>query len=155
MDVGQPTVFLGQYEHAIDEKGRLAIPARFRSELADGLYLTAGVDRCLNILTPQAWQDRADQVSALPWLSPEARQVQRNMFAMAVHLLPDKLGRIVIPQYLRNHAGLATDVVVAGVFDRIEVWDRTAWERLQADFLERGSDQVQALSNLMGRPTGT
>jgi MraZ protein len=148
-------VFLGQYEHAIDEKGRLAIPARFRSELAEGLYLTAGVDRCLNILTPQGWQARADQVAGLPWLSPDARQVQRNMFAMAVHLVPDKLGRIVIPQYLRNHGGLGADVVVAGVFDRIEVWDRTAWEQLQADFLERGSDQVQALSGLMGRPTSS
>jgi MraZ protein len=147
-------VFLGQYDHSVDEKGRLAIPVRFRAELADGLYLTAGVDRCLNILTPQAWQQRADEISALPWLNTDARQVQRNMFALATHLVPDKLGRIVVPQYLRNHAGLGTDVIVAGVFDRIEIWDRAAWERLRDDFMERGVEQVQGLAGLPGKQAG-
>lgn len=147
-------MFLGQYEHAIDDKARLAIPARFRADLADGLYLTAGVDRCLQILTPQAWQVTAEGIANLPWLNPDARQVQRNLFALATHLVPDRLGRIVIPPYLRNHAGLNTEVVVAGVFDRIEVWDRAAWERLRGDFLERGTEQVQNLSSLLGKPVG-
>jgi MraZ protein len=147
-------VFLGQYEHAIDEKGRLAIPARFRAELADGLYLTAGVERCLHILTPQAWQTTAGAIADLPWLNPDARQVQRNLFALATHLVPDKLGRIVVPAYLRTYADLGADVVVAGVFDRIEVWDRASWERLRADFMARGVEQVQGLSELM-KPTGT
>jgi MraZ protein len=147
-------VFLGQYEHAIDEKGRLAIPARFRAELAEGLYLTAGVDRCLHVLTPQAWQVMAEEIATLPWLNQSARQMQRNLFALATHLVPDKLGRIVIPQYLRNHAGLGTDVVVAGVYDRIEVWDQAAWQSLRNDFMENGVEQGEGLSDLLPRTQG-
>jgi MraZ protein len=148
-------VFLGQYEHAIDDKGRLAIPARFRAELSDGLYLTAGVERCLHILTPGAWQTMAEAVANLPWLNPDARQVQRNLFALATHLVPDKLGRIVVPPYLRSYAELGAEVVVAGVFDRIEVWERASWERLRADFIDRGVEQVQGLSGLVGPPGAT
>lgn len=147
-------MFVGQHEHTLDDKGRLAIPVRFRGELAEGLYLTAGVDRCLVILTPQAWQATAEGIASLPWLSPEARQVQRNLFALATHLVPDKLGRIVIPQYLRAHASLRSDVIVAGVFDRIEVWDREAWQRLRDDFLEKDAHQLQNLTELMRRPGG-
>ena len=145
-------MFLGQYDHTIDDKGRLAIPARFRSELAEGLYLTAGVDRCLQILTPQAWQVTAEGIASLSWLNPDARQVQRNLFALATHLVPDKLGRIVVPLYLRQHAGLGTEVIVAGVYDRVEIWDRAAWQRLRSDFMERGAEQVQGLSELLRRP---
>ena len=147
-------MFLGQYDHTIDDKGRLAIPARFRSELAEGLYLTAGVERCLHVLTPQAWQVMAESIASLPWLDPNARQVQRNLFALATHLIPDKLGRIVIPQYLRSYAELGAEVVVAGVYDRIEIWDRAAWERLRGDFMERGVEQVQSLSELVRKPGG-
>ena len=142
-------MFLGQYEHSIDDKGRLAIPARFRADLADGLYLTAGVDHCLHVLTPAAWQHLAEGIAALPWLNADARQVQRNLFAMATFLAPDRLGRIVVPNYLRTYGGLGSEVVVAGVFDRIEVWDRDTWERLRADFAAHGSTQVQGLSDLL------
>lgn len=147
-------MFLGQYEHAIDEKGRLAIPARFRADLADGLYLTAGVDRCLTILTPQAWQVMADGVANLPWLNPDARQAQRNLFALATHLVPDRLGRIVVPHYLRSYAEIGTEVIVAGVNQRIEVWDRAAWERIRADFMAHGVEQVQGLADFMRPPGG-
>jgi MraZ protein len=147
-------VFLGQYDHTIDDKGRLAIPARFRTDLAEGLYLTAGVERCLQVLTPQAWQQMAESIANLPWLDPNARQVQRNMFALATHLVPDKLGRIVVPQYLRTYAELGAEVIVAGVFDRIEIWDKAAWERLRGDFIEHGVEQVQGLSELLRRPGG-
>lgn len=147
-------MFLGQYEHTIDEKGRLAIPARYRTALAEGLYLTAGVERCLHIFATEAWQAMADNIAGLPWLDPNARQVQRNLFAMATHLVPDKLGRIVIPQYLRTYAELGPGVVVAGVFDRIEVWDKSAWERTRGDFMARGVEQVQGLAELLRRPAG-
>ena len=145
-------MFLGQHEHSIDDKGRLAIPARFRAALAEGLYLTAGVERCLHILTPQAWQAMAESIAGLPWLDPNARQVQRNLFALATHLIPDKLGRIVVPSYLRSYAELGTEVIVAGVFDRIEVWDKAAWEQVRGDFMARGVEQVQGLSELLRRP---
>lgn len=146
-------MFLGQFEHTIDAKGRLAIPARFRTELERGLYLTAGVDRCLHVLAPEAWDLMAANIAKLPWLHPNARQVQRNLFAMANFLEPDRIGRIVLPQYLRTYAGLQTDVVVAGVFDRIEIWDREAWYRLRGEFEASGSEQVQALMGLLQRPS--
>jgi MraZ protein len=135
-----------------DVPGLTTVLPRFRSALAEGLYLTAGVERCLHILTPQAWQVMAESIATLPWLDPSARQVQRNLFALATHVVPDKLGRIVIPHYLRSYAELGTDVVVAGVYDRIEVWDRAAWEQLRGDFIERGVEQVQGLSELLRRP---
>ncbi|MCC7104075.1 MAG: division/cell wall cluster transcriptional repressor MraZ [Chloroflexi bacterium] len=145
-------MFLGQFEHTIDSKGRLAIPSRFRAELDGGLYLTAGVDRCLHILTPAAWDQMATGISQLPWLHPNVRQVQRNVFAMATHLEPDRIGRIVLPLYLRAYAGLQTDVVIAGVFDRVEIWDRDNWYRLRGEFESSGSEQVQSVMDLLRRP---
>src|SRR5919205_1232330 len=122
-------MFLGEFEHAIDDKGRLAIPAKFRAALEQGLYLTRGVDRCLVIWDGDSWRAMADRVRELnPWQS-DARRMQRHFFAGAVEAQPDKLGRVVIPQYLRSYAGLDTEVVVVGLADRVEVWARAEWER--------------------------
>jgi MraZ protein len=126
-------VFLGQAVHTIDEKNRLAIPARFRTELATGLYLTKGVDRCLYVLTPEGWNQLAARVRALSTLQTDARRLQRHFFAGADLLVPDKLGRIVIPPSLREYAGLKGDVVVAGVNTRIEIWDKATWDAEEAD----------------------
>jgi MraZ protein len=122
-------VFLGEYVHAVDDKNRMAIPARFRPELAGGLYLTKGVDRCLYVLTPEGWNRLAERIAALPSMQASVRQLQRHFFAGAVQAVPDKLGRIVLPQPLRDYAGLEGEVVVAGVHSRIEIWSRTAWEQ--------------------------
>ena len=128
-------MFLGEYVHSIDEKSRLAIPARFRQALAQGLYVTKGVDRCLYVLTPDGWNRLAERIAALPSMQSSVRQLQRHFFAGAIHVVPDKLGRIVIPQPLREYAGLEGDVVVAGVHNRIELWSRATWndERARAD----------------------
>jgi MraZ protein len=95
-------VFLGRFDHSLDEKGRLAIPARFRAELENGLYLTAGLERCLHVLTPQAFQSTADALNSLSWLNPGAAELQRNLFGMTTYLTPDKLGRILVPPSLRE-----------------------------------------------------
>jgi MraZ protein len=126
-------VFLGQAVHSIDEKNRLAIPARFRTELATGLYLTKGVDRCLYVLTPDGWSRLAERIRALPSIQADARRLQRHFFAGADHLVPDKLGRIIIPPSLREYAQLGSEVVVAGVHTRIEIWDKVTWDAEQAD----------------------
>ena len=128
-------MFLGEYVHSIDDKSRLAIPARFRQALAQGLYVTKGVDRCLYVLTPDGWNRLAERIAALPSMQSSVRQLQRHFFAGAIHVVPDKLGRIVIPQPLREYAGLEGDVVVAGVHNRIELWSRATWndERARAD----------------------
>ena len=122
-------LFLGEFEHSIDDKGRLAVPARFRPALDDGLVVTRGVDRCLVIWDTESWRAMADRVRGLnPWQN-DARRMQRHFFSGAVPAQPDRLGRVVIPQYLRAYANLETEVVVVGLADRIEVWSRDGWQR--------------------------
>src|SRR5215470_15464793 len=130
-----PTLFLGEFEHSIDDKSRLAVPARYRAALQDGLVITRGLDRCLVIWDTESWRSQAERVRTLnPWQG-DARRLQRRFFSGAVPAQPDKLGRVVIPQFLREYAQLDGEVVVVGLADRIEVWSRTEWarERSQAE----------------------
>jgi len=131
--VPQPTPFLGEFEHSIDDKSRLAVPARFRPALEDGLVITRGLDRCLVIWDTDSWRVQAERVRTLnPWQA-DARRMQRHFFSGAVPAQPDKLGRVVIPQFLRAYAQLETEVVVVGLADRIEVWSKVEWERERAE----------------------
>lgn len=135
------TLFLGEFEHSLDDKGRLAIPARFRAALEDGLFMTRGVERCLVIYEPEGWREVSERVRTLnPW-QEDARRMQRHFFSGAQPAQPDKLGRVVIPQFLRAYAQLEAEVVVVGLADRIEVWSKTEWER-QRDDAERDSAQL-------------
>jgi MraZ protein len=139
-------MFLGEFEHAIDDKGRLAIPAKFRPALEQGLFLTRGVDRCLVIWDSHSWGAMADRVRELnPWQS-DARRMQRHFFAGAVQAQPDKLGRVVIPQYLRSYANLDGDVVVVGLADRIEVWGKAEWERERSEAESGSADLAEHLA---------
>ncbi len=138
-------MFLGEFEHSIDDKGRLSIPAKFRPGLEEGLFITRGLDRCLVIWDGEAWRGMADRVRNLnPWQG-DARRVQRHFFSGAVQAQTDKLGRVVIPQYLRAYAGLEVEVVVVGLADRIEVWARAEWERERSEAEARGSDLAEHL----------
>ena len=141
-------MFLGEYVHSIDDKNRLAVPARFRQDLADGLYLTKGVDRCLYALTPDGWNRLAERIAALPSMQASARQLQRHFFAGAVHVTPDKLGRILIPQSLREYAQLDGEVVIAGVHSRIELWSRDAWDSEQARVDEQTASLAEQMTDL-------
>src|SRR4051812_38292631 len=105
-------MFLGEYEHTLDEKGRLAIPARFRSALSNDFFLSRGLDRCLVIWPPDGWRAMSERLNGLsPWRA-DARRLQRLFFSGAVDVAPDKLGRIVVPQYLREYAELDGEAVV-------------------------------------------
>lgn len=139
-------MFIGTYEHSIDDKGRLAIPARFRSELSEGLFLTRGIDRCLIILTPESWQKLADRIAALPMFQNDARQLQRHFFSGATSLQPDRLGRVLIPQFLRDYAGLSGEVVVAGILSRVEIWDRGVWESERTEAEEHSQELAEHLA---------
>jgi MraZ protein len=126
-------LFLGEFEHSIDDKSRLAVPARFRPTLQEGLVITRGLDRCLVIWDVDSWRAQAERVRSLnPWQA-DARRLQRHFFSGAVQTQPDKLGRVVIPQFLRDYAQLDTDVVVVGLADRIEVWARGEWQRERSE----------------------
>ncbi len=130
-------MFLGEFIHTIDEKGRLAIPARFRADLAIGLVVTRGIDRCLAIYPMEEWEQLADKVSGLPMTDRRARAFRRLVFANASDVTLDKQGRVLIPPRLREYAGLDGEVVVTGLNTYIEVWGPGSWgeerERVEGD----------------------
>jgi MraZ protein len=121
-------MLLGEYEHTIDDKNRLTLPAKFRRAFADGIVVTRGMDGCLYAYTPEDWREHVEtRLGQLDPLSKEARTMKRFFFSAAVEAEPDKQGRIVVPPALGAHAGLGREVVVAGVHDHLEIWDRAAW----------------------------
>lgn len=120
-------MFLGEFEHNIDQKGRLAIPVKFRNALADGAVVTRGLDNCLTLYPKKEWEALAAKIAALPMTDPTARAFARFVLAGAVDVDADKQGRVILPAYLRQHAGLGASVVVAGLFNRIEIWDKANW----------------------------
>ncbi|HSC93253.1 MAG TPA: division/cell wall cluster transcriptional repressor MraZ [Gaiellaceae bacterium] len=123
-------MLLGEFEHTIDDKSRLTLPARFRSAFADGIVVTRGMDGCLYAYTQAAWDDLVERrLAALDPLSQEGRRMQRYFFAGATEGELDKQGRVNLPAALIQHAGLGREVVVAGVNDHVEIWDREAWRR--------------------------
>jgi MraZ protein len=123
-------MLLGEYEHTLDDKNRLTLPAKVRQALGGGVVVTRGMDGCLFVFTREAWDEFV--VARLQGLNPfsrEARQMSRFMFAGATETEVDKQGRIMLPPALIDHAALGHDVVVAGVRDHVEIWDRAAWRK--------------------------
>jgi MraZ protein len=125
-------MFLGEYVHTIDDKGRLVVPAKFRNALAGGMVVTKGVDRCLVIYPMDEWQAYRERISSLPTMDRSARDLRRLIFAGAVDIVPDAQGRFVVPQSLREYAGLDGQVVIAGCDNYIEVWSPEEWAKVQA-----------------------
>jgi MraZ protein len=121
-------MLLGEYEHTLDDKNRLTLPAKFRQEFSAGVVVTRGIDGCLFVFTREAWTDFvAGRLEGLDPFSKEARQMNRFIFAGATEGDLDKQGRVMLPPALIEHAGLDREVVVAGVRDHVEIWSRAAW----------------------------
>ncbi len=120
-------MFSGEYNHSIDEKGRLIIPSKFRFELGEKFILTRGLDGCICIYPMSAWDALEEKLRGLPLTNKNARLVTRFLVGGAVTCELDKQGRILIPGPLREHAGLTKDVVLAGTLERIEIWDKARW----------------------------
>lgn len=119
-------MLIGQYEHNLDVKGRMNFPVKFREDLGERFILTKGADGCLNVYSFEEWQSLAEKVKHLP--ESKASLLKRFFFSGAVELEPDKQGRIVVPQHLRSFASLEKEVVVAGVMDKVEIWDKSRWQ---------------------------
>jgi MraZ protein len=135
-------MFLGEFEHTIDEKNRLTLPARFRDELAGGLVVTRGMDGCLYAYPAEQWNSLVEsQLGSLNLLSRDDRMMQRYFFSGGAEAVPDKQGRIMLPAALIAHAKLGREVIVAGVHDHLEIWDRAAWREQIAD-VEGGAEHV-------------
>lgn len=129
-------MFLGQFEHTIDDKGRLTMPAKFRAGLAAGLVVTIGMDGCLFVFPRTKWEELASQIEALPITNPKARGLARLMFSSADDSGMDRQGRILVPAHLRTYAGLEGDVVITGLNSRIELWHPERWRKLQSAAIE-------------------
>ena len=135
-------MFTGEYRHSVDGKGRLAVPARFRTQLQSGAVVSRWLDACLAIHTKDGWDVLSDKVAALPITDATARRFQRFVFAGAVEAELDGQGRVLLPAYLRESIGLATEAVVVGSRDHAEIWAPAGW-----DDYRRALEDPQALAD--------
>ncbi len=120
-------MFTGEYRHTVDDKGRIAVPAKFRAQLGAGAVVSRWLDACLAIHTTEGWEGLAAKVAALPITDPNARRFQRLIFAGAAEVDLDKQGRVLLPAFLRDHIKLAGDAVVVGSRDHAEIWVPATW----------------------------
>ena len=125
-------MFYGEYEHSLDTKGRVIIPAKFREifkeHYAEKFYLTRGLDQCLFVFTEETWKTQERKFREMPFTKSESRRFNRLYFSGACDVVCDKQGRILVPDYLKQFAGIKIDVVIIGVSDRIEIWSKEKWE---------------------------
>lgn len=141
-------MFIGEYNHTIDEKGRLAVPAKFRTELAKGAVVTKGLENCLFLYTKKDWQELAEKISKLPISQSSSRAFSRLMLAGAMEAELDKQGRIVLPDYLRKYAGLNKKAVVNGLYNRMEIWDEAVWEKYKTATEKDSGNIAETLGEL-------
>ena len=135
-------MFLGEYTHTIDDKGRLTIPAKFRGLLAAGLVVTRGFDQNLMLFPLEGWQDLANRIAQRPLGDESVRAFRRRVFSGAIDLVPDRQGRILLPPYLRDFAGIDGEVVIAGMYSYLEIWGTEAWQDVR-ESIENNSDAAR------------
>lgn len=133
-------MLIGQYQHNIDAKGRVFVPVKFREDLGEHFYVTKGLDGCLFVLSHTEWQRLEKKVQEMP--ISKARGLQRFFFSGAAEVETDKQGRILIPQQLRDYAGLAKDVTFIGTSTRAEIWDTDAWDKFNSALTEESIEQA-------------
>ena len=138
-------MFIGEYSYIIDHKKRLAIPSKFRKILGKKAIVTKGIDKCLTVYTLGEWKKVAKKLEELPSSRVNARGFVRVMLSGAVDITLDKLGRILIPDYLKKYAGLDKDVVIVGLSNKIEVWDKASWKAYRDKTEKEIGDMAQEL----------
>jgi MraZ protein len=141
-------MLIGQYEHTIDVKKRLALPSKFREELGDKVIITKGVESCLVVYTENEFKVMSDKLSNLTLTQSEARSFTRTILAGAMEVTLDKLGRILVPDYLKKYAALNKNVVICGLSNRLEIWDKEQWDEWTKKAEEGVSEIVSKLGGL-------
>lgn len=134
-------MLLGEYKHTMDTKGRVAIPAKFRDKMDGGAIVTRGLDSCLFLFTKKEWQILAEKLTALPLAQANSRAFVRLMLAGAMDVELDSQGRILVPDYLRQYGHLEKQVVVTGLYNRIELWDAERWQEYKQK-TESASEEI-------------
>lgn len=142
-------MFIGEYKLSVDEKGRLSIPVKYRNLISRGAVVTRGLDSALFLYTAKEWEKLANQLAALPISKINTRAFSRLMLAGAMDVETDKQGRINLPEYLRDFAGIKKKVVVAGLYNRLEIWDETKWEKYKKQTEKESSDIAEALDQII------
>lgn len=133
-------MFLGEYQHSLDDKGRVILPAKFRDQLGAGAVIAKGRGACLAVYPPGEFEKVARKTRELAGQSQEGRKMARSLFAGATDVVPDKQGRVAVPPGLRAYAHLEKDVVVTGAFTHVEIWDADEWQRQSGE----GDDELIA-----------
>jgi transcriptional regulator MraZ len=144
-------VFLGEYTHTLDEKGRLTLPARWRDELGDEVVITRGLDPCLFVFPMSKFELIAREYDQLGLGQSDARSLSRFLFAKATSDALDKQGRIIIPQSLREFAGINGEAVIAGANNRIEIWNAQRYRDLNAELESNIAEMAERTANVMQR----
>lgn len=142
-------MFIGEYNHSLDEKGRMNMPAKFRRDLTAGAVITRGLDHCLFVYPKREWEAMAAKLAALPITQKNSRAFARLMLAGAWDAEVDSQGRVMIPEYLRTYASITKHVVVAGLYNRVEIWDEDAWRTYKAG-AEEESDAIAESMGALG-----
>lgn len=137
-------MLMGEYQHNMDSKGRVTVPSKFREDLGDRFYVSRGLDGCLFVFSAQQWERMMEKIAAMPLV--QGKSIQRYFFSGAAEVEPDKQGRILIPQSLREHAALEKDVTVIGAATRAEIWDTARWNEYNAQQTE---EDVEASMNFL------
>jgi len=141
-------MFIGEYRHSLDDKGRLAVPVKFRGDLESGAIVTRGLDGCLYVYTAAEWQKLADKLAAMPMSQANSRAFARLMLAGAMDVQIDGQGRVVLPEYLRDYAGIRKNVVVAGLYNHLELWDEKAWNEYKKKTEKDSGEIAEQLGSL-------
>jgi len=141
-------VFLGEYQHSLDAKGRIILPSKFRGLLADGCVLTRGLDKCLAVYPPHEWESVSARLRESSQSNRQVRDFLRIWYASAVEEEPDKQGRVTVPEHLREYAGLEREVTVTGRGEFAEIWSRTAWAQRLSEGLPNYADLSESNPDL-------
>ena len=142
-------MFYGEYQHTIDRKGRIILPAKFReaakSNFIEKFFVTRGLDKCLFMFAEDEWKTQEQKFKTMPFTKQEARRFNRIYFSGAQDVTADKEGRILLPQYLKEFAGIKKDIVIIGVANRIEIWDKDLW----AEFYKSASEGFESVAETL------
>lgn len=142
------TMFIGEYYYTIDPKGRIAIPSKLRNLLSQGGVITKGLDNCLFVFSIADWRQMAEKIKGLPLSQSNSRAFARLMLAGAMDVKLDSQGRILVPDYLRRYVGLNKKIVLAGVYNRLEIWDEKEWEKYKKRTEKESGDIAEKLGDL-------
>ena len=141
-------MLIGEHIHTLDDKNRLSLPARFRRELGKSVVVTPGLDNCLFIFTEKEWKRLSGELAERSMLQSDNRSFNRFIFGQAAPSDIDNLGRILVPDYLKNHAGLKSKVALIGVQNRVEIWDKSSWAKYKQTVVKSADTIAEKLGGL-------